>query len=324
MKKIALCLVVISFFLKSQASYTHWVFEGAGIRGIAYVGAIKELDKQKHLDSLQVVGGTSAGSITACFLALGFTPEQMEFELRKLNFRKFNDNTIPLFSGMRNIMKYYGWYKGDAFENWARNLIASKTQNPNITFKQLHNNPKYKDLYIMGVSVNNQKSINFNYKTYPDMQIATAVRISMSIPYYFKAVIIDSAGNRLAKIPNNGYYDICVDGGITSNLPIELFDNVPQENILGFQIVRKEQLQYDATEKIAPYKDMKKVGTFMKAIYNLGKEDKQNLKLRNYPNVKIINISDGNVGPRIRKLKKKTVDLLLENGKSAAREIDSQ
>ncbi len=312
--------MILLFFIEAKATYTHWVFEGAGIRGIAYVGAIKELDKKHYLDSLEVVGGTSAGSITACLLSLGFTPEEMETELQTLNFRKFNDNRIPLFSGLRNITKYYGWYKGDAFEKWIRKLIKTKTQNPNITFKDLHDNQRYKDLYIMGASINNQRSINFNYKTYPNMQIATAVRISMSIPYYFKPVIINATGQRLFEKPRSGRYDLCVDAGITSNLPIELFD-VPEENILGFQIVRSEQMKYDATKKIAPYNNIRGIGSFIKAVYNLTKESRQNLKLANYKQVKLINISDGDVGPRIRKLKKQTVELLLNNGTQAAKQL---
>jgi len=316
MKRIILSLFVLLVCFKSRGAYTHWVFEGAGIRGIAYIGAIKELDKLHYLDSLQVVGGTSAGSLTACFLALGFTPEEMETELRQLNFRKFNDNTLPLVSGLRNMIKHFGWYQGDVFEKWNRDLIATKTNNPNITFRELHDNPKYKDLYIMGASINNQRSINFNYKTYPDMEIATAIRVSMSIPYYYKSVIIDSNGKRLNEQPQQGAYDICVDGGMTSNLPVELF-STPQESILGFQIVREEQLKYDSQKQTAPFSSVKNIGTFVKAIYNLTKENTQNLKLAKYEQVKLVNISDGNVGPRIRKLKKKTVDLLLENGRSA-------
>src|SRR5690606_17530625 len=122
-------------------------------------------------------------------------------------------------------------------------------------------------------------------------------------------------------------YDVCVDGGITSQLPIEIFD-VPQENILAFQIVREDQLVYDASqpntepsEKIAPYSVMNGLGDYIKATYNLSKEYKQNLKLEDYPKVKLVNISDGNVGPRIRKLKSSTVDLLLENGKTGVEKV---
>ncbi len=312
MKKAILSIFILFASFQSQATYTHWVFEGAGIRGIAYVGALKELEKKNYLDSMQAVGGSSAGAITACFLSLGFSPEEMEYHLLKMNFADFNDNKFPLVSGIRNTKRFFGWYEGRVFEKWIRKHIASKTGNPNITFKEIHTNPKYKDLYILGTSVNNQKSLHFNYRTYPDMEIATAVRISMSIPYYFKSVCIDTNGKVLKKIPSTGYYDLCVDGGISSNLPVEMF-TVPQENILAFQIVREAQLKSKNPNSIAPFR-VNKMSYFMKALYNLTMDSRQLLKMENFKKVKIIQISDGEIGPKIKKLKKASVRLLLENG----------
>ncbi len=319
MKKCLLVLTILLLVINTHATYTHWVFEGAGIRGIAYVGALKQLEKGYYLDSIEAVGGSSAGAITACFLALGYTPLEMEQKLLAMNFQDFNDNKFPLLSGLRNIKKFYGWYEGRVFEKWIRGHIEAKTGNAHLTFKELHDNKSYKDLSIMGTSVNNQRSIRFNYHTYPTMEVATAVRISMSIPYYFKSVCIDSAGNHLKKIPNTGYYDLCVDGGITSNLPVELF-NVPQEQILAFQIVRKAQLQNENAEEIAPYK-VSNFSFFMKALYNLVMESRQSMKLKNYERVTMVKISDGGIGPKIRKLKKKDVELLLNNGYSAIKEV---
>jgi len=304
---------------KSRGAYTHWVFEGAGIRGIAYVGAIKELQKKQYLDSVQVVGGSSAGAITACFLSLGFTPEEMEYHLLKMNFADFNDNRFPIISGMRNTKRFFGWYEGRVFEKWIGKHIESKTGNAHITFQEIHDNPKFKDLYIMGTSVNNQRSIHFNYKSYPNMEIATAVRISMSIPYYFKSVCIDSCGNVLKKIPEKGYYDLCVDGGISSNLPVEMFE-VPQDNILAFTIEREEQINCKDPNTIAPFK-VNSMSYFMKALYSLTMDSKQLLKLEKYKDIKIIQISDGGIGPKIKKLKKERVRLLLENGSKAAKKI---
>jgi len=312
MKKTCLFLLLFFFSAQSKAAYTHWVFEGAGIRGIAYVGALKALDKTKQLDAIEAVGGSSAGAITACFLALGYTPLEMEKHVLAMNFQDFNDNKFPLISGMRNIKKHYGWYEGRVFEKWIRGHIAARTGNAHITFGQLHDNKAYKDLSIMGTSVNNQRSIVFNYKTYPAMEIATAVRISMSIPYYFKTVCIDSVGRHLKKIPRTGYYDLCVDGGISSNLPVELFA-VPQEQILAFQIVRKDQMENKNAKEIAPYK-VNNFSFFMKALYNLVMESRQSMKLKNYGDVRMVKISDGGIGPKIRKLKKKDVQLLLNNG----------
>jgi NTE family protein len=312
MKKACSILFFLFISISSKATYTHWVFEGAGIRGIAYVGALKALDEKHYLDSIQMVGGSSAGAITACFLALGYSPQEMEEKLLAMNFQDFNDNKFPLVSGIRNINKFYGWYEGRVFEKWIRGHIAARTGNGNITFKELHDQAQYKDLAIMGTSVNNQRSIRFDYETYPNMEVATAVRISMSIPYYFKAVCIDSFGHDLSKIPDNGYYDLCVDGGISSNLPVELFD-VPQRQILAFQIVREAQLANKNTDEIAPYK-VSNFSFFMKALYNLVMESRQSLKLKNYEQVKMIEISDGGIGPKIKKLKRKDVELLLNNG----------
>ncbi len=320
MKKLLLSLFILLLSFQSYATYTHWVFEGAGIRGIAYVGAIKQLQKQHYLDSLQVVGGSSAGAITACFLSLGFTPEEMEYHLLKMNFADFNDNKFPLISGIRNTKRFFGWYEGRVFEKWIGKHIESKTGNPHITFKEVHDNPTYKDLYIMGTSVNNQRSIHFNYKTYPNMEIATAVRISMSIPYYFKSVCIDSTGRVLKNIPKTGYYDLCVDGGISSNLPVEMFD-VPQENILAFQIVREAQLKIKDANQIAPFR-VDKMSYFMKALYNLTMDSRQQLKMEKFKNVKLIQISDGEIGPKIKKLKKESVQLLLNNGASATKDLN--
>lgn len=318
MKKLLLSLFIILSF-KSYGAYTHWVFEGAGIRGIAYAGSIKELEKQQYRDSVQAFGGSSAGAITACFLALGYSADEMQKELLTMNFADFNDNKFPIISGIRNTKKWFGWYEGRVFEKWIRNRIALKTTDPNITFKELHDNPKYKDLFIWGTSINNQKGINFNYRTYPNMKIATAVRISMSIPYYFKTVCIDSTGKRLKKIPTKGYFDLCVDGGMSSNLPIEMFD-VPQENILGFQIIRKAQTNMKKSHEIAPFK-VDNFGYYTKALYNLIMDSRQNLKLKSYPKVKLIKISDGDIGPKIKKLKKSNVQLLLDNGSNTVLEF---
>ena len=52
--------------LASEVKYENLVFEGAGIRGIAYCGALMELDEKGMLADIKRVGGTSSGAITAC------------------------------------------------------------------------------------------------------------------------------------------------------------------------------------------------------------------------------------------------------------------
>jgi NTE family protein len=53
-----------------QSNYKNLVFEGAGIRGLAYAGVIQELESNGTLNNIEKVGGTSAGAIIATAVAL--------------------------------------------------------------------------------------------------------------------------------------------------------------------------------------------------------------------------------------------------------------
>ena len=58
---------------------------GGGIRGIAHAGVLKALDDNKI--KIDVIGGTSAGSMVASLYAIGYSPEEI-FELFKKNAKK--------------------------------------------------------------------------------------------------------------------------------------------------------------------------------------------------------------------------------------------
>lgn len=53
-------------------AYTNLVFEGGGIRGVAYAGALQELEARNVLDSIGQCGGTSVGAVAAMLMALGY------------------------------------------------------------------------------------------------------------------------------------------------------------------------------------------------------------------------------------------------------------
>lgn len=54
--------------------FRNLVFEGGGVKGIAYVGALGVLEERKITLNIERIGGTSAGAINAILLGLGFTP----------------------------------------------------------------------------------------------------------------------------------------------------------------------------------------------------------------------------------------------------------
>ena len=52
--------------------FRNLVFEGGGVKGIAYLGALDVLGSKGILEAIERIGGTSAGAINAVLLGLGF------------------------------------------------------------------------------------------------------------------------------------------------------------------------------------------------------------------------------------------------------------
>jgi predicted acylesterase/phospholipase RssA len=53
------------------------VLSGGSIRGVAHIGMLKALEEHDLLDDIQVVVGTSAGSIVGSMFAFGYSPDQI-------------------------------------------------------------------------------------------------------------------------------------------------------------------------------------------------------------------------------------------------------
>src|SRR5688572_6713037 len=92
-------LLMFSLTVKGQP-VKNLVFEGAGIRGVAYVGAINELQNRNLLSQIEKVGGTSAGAIAALTVALGYNAHEIENIIYKTKIQKFNDGKFFFVGGI--------------------------------------------------------------------------------------------------------------------------------------------------------------------------------------------------------------------------------
>jgi NTE family protein len=294
------------------------VFEGAGIRGIAYCGAIIEMESAGMLQYIEKVGGTSAGAIVALTISLGYTGREIREIVAGTNFKKFNDGHYFFAGGINRINKYFGWYRGQRVENWLGELIDQRTGNADITFEGLHQKG-FRDLYITGTCLNKQKLIIFSYETYPKMKVKDAVRISMSIPLYFESVFIDPGGKVIRHPKHTEGLDVMVDGGFTGNFPIRIFDTGGKydSGTIGFRIDSDEQIKNDRESKnIAPM-PVGNLKEYMNAFYNMVIESLNRQPLTAEDWQRTISISDGKIGPRIRKLSEEELTILIGNGKQA-------
>ena len=195
-------------------NFKNLIFEGGGVKGIAYVGALDILQEKEILKDIERIGGTSAGAINAILVALNFSQEETRDILWSLDFKKLMDDTWGVMRDIKRLVDEYGWYKGDYFRKWIGKLIKDKTGNSESTFADLEalkEKKGFKSLYFMGTNLSTGYSEVFSAEHTPRMCVADAVRISMSIPLFFAA-----------KRSTRG--DVYVDGGVLDNYPVKLFD----------------------------------------------------------------------------------------------------
>lgn len=193
--------------------FRNLVFEGGGVKGIAYVGAMQILAQRGMLEGIRRVGGTSAGAINALILALGCDVSEQNQILRSTDFKRFMDDSFGVIRDIRRLARNFGWHKGEFFEGWVAELVKEKTGSKRTTFGDLREMDR-PDLYVIGTNLSTGFAEVFSHERHADMPLVQAVRISMSIPLFFAAV---RHGPR---------DDVYVDGGVQLNYPVKLFDRL--------------------------------------------------------------------------------------------------
>ena len=224
--------------MTNKYHFKNLVFEGGGVKGIAYVGALRELEQRQILPNIQRIAGTSAGAINAVLLALGYTLDETSAILARLDFRSFKDDSWGVGRDAKRLLTEFGWYRGDYFRKWIGGLIEDKTGNENATFNDFRN-AGFKDLYLVGTNLSTGFSEVFSYEHTPRMPVADAARMSMSIPLFFSAV-------------RNARRDVYVDGGVLRNYPIKTFDRA---KYIDPELVLKHGLEpgyYKETNRTKP------------------------------------------------------------------------
>ena len=322
--------------------YRNLVMEGGGIRGIAYGGALLELEQRGVLAGLVRVGGTSAGAIQAALLAVGYSAQEIIDVVNATPVQRLNDGRFIFFGGTHRLVKEYGWYRGDEFSTYLGELVARKTNNAHLTLGELHalalKEPgRYRDLYTTGTNLTQQQVQVFSHETTPTMRVADAVRISMSIPLYFRAVLLDAENNVITGTPAPGQpVQVLVDGGLLANYPVNLFDfphympagfvgppdahgHIFNPETLGLRLDRAEQIPLDgipgACRQLAPY-DITDFNTYMGALYTVALENLNPVQPADWP--RTISIDFLNFSPKIKRISDVQKKQLMDSGRRGA------
>ncbi len=198
-----------------QAQQVGLVLSGGGAKGLAHIGVIKALEENGI--PIDYITGSSIGSIIGGLYACGYTPDQMVEIFQSDEFYIWSKGIIP--------EKYIYYYKKpcpdasmftfsiDFEEGLPKTRFPSyliPTHQMDIAFMQIFSpsiakaNYNFDSLMVpfraVASDIYKKKSVIFK-----SGDLGTAIRASMTFPFYFRPIMVDS-------IP-------LFDGGIFNNFP---------------------------------------------------------------------------------------------------------
>jgi NTE family protein len=219
------------------------VLAGGGARGGAHVGVLKVLEELQI--PVDVIVGTSMGSIIGGLYASGMSPDQMQIEIgaidwidvfddapsrKNLSFRRKQDDNAALFDfevgvGKSGFKLPAGFIAGSKL-----NFILRKLTMPAATIQD------FDDLPIPFRSVAGDLSTG-DAVVIDSGELTLALRASMAIPGVFTPV--EWNGHTL------------VDGGIVRNLPVDIMRAIGPDIIIAVDVGTQPKELVEGEEKSA-------------------------------------------------------------------------
>jgi NTE family protein len=230
--------------MNASELHADFVFEGGGVKGIGLAGALATLEERDY--RAQNIAGTSAGAITAALLAAGYSASELREIIVSLDYRQFQDrgweDKIPLIERSLSMLLDLGLYEGDRFLEWIRERLVAKGVHTfaDLVHDEFADDPRYRSrLQVVASDVTTHELLVLPRDATKlgiqpdDLDVALAVRMSMSIPVFFEPVRVVNE--------KTGQVHVIVDGGMLSNFPVWLFDcpdgDVPEWPTFGLLLV---------------------------------------------------------------------------------------
>lgn len=221
MKRYLLLLVLaLCCFHIAQAQKVGLVLSGGGAKGMTHIGIIRALEENNI--PIDYIAGTSMGAIVGSLYAMGYSPDDMEALLRSPDFKRW-------YSGQVEPQYEYYFKKGRPTPEFLNirfafrdSLRAKSLRLPTSMVNPIQMNLVFVELFARSTAACHG---NFDYLFVPFRCIASdvynkkplvmrngdlgdAVRASMSFPFVFKPIEIDSI--------------LAYDGGIYNNFPTDV------------------------------------------------------------------------------------------------------
>ena len=184
---------------------------GGGIRGIAHAGVLKAFEDNDI--KIDVIGGTSSGSLVASLYAMGYSPYYIYILFKKYAKDIVEINSTPIITGIGSFVKnkkisVTGLKTGERIEEAYNHLAERKGVKKVSDITRI-------PLVIPTVDLNTSKEYIFTNnimdfkedKYISDISLGKAVRASSSFPAVFSP----------CKYKKFRF----LDGGVLNNIPVE-------------------------------------------------------------------------------------------------------
>jgi len=214
-KYLALFISICFFTMNSQQIGV--VLSGGGSAGIAHIGVLKALEENNI--PIDYITGTSSGALIGAYYAIGYSPEQIEKIVLSDFFQSAAKGELKYQDGyyfkQRNTYGSWITFRVDPKEQAIRNLPTNVINSIPIDYYLMESfsaassivSNNFDSLFVpfrcLASDVKNKKSIVFK-----NCNLSTAVRASMSYPFYLRPILVNN--------------QLLFDGGLYNNFPINV------------------------------------------------------------------------------------------------------
>lgn len=211
------------------------VLSGGGASGMCHVGVLKALEENNI--PIDYICGTSIGGLIGAYYAIGYSPEEIEKLVRTPFFGSIQRGELPVkYEYMsKKREEFAGWvtFKYDLRDNFLKNLPTNVINSMPIDYylmetftgvsNKMHNN--FDSLFVpyrcVAADIEFKKSVVFKNGDLP-----SAVRASMSYPFYLRPISIDGK--------------LLFDGGLYNNFPTDvMLSDFNPDFIIGSNVAEK-------------------------------------------------------------------------------------
>lgn len=228
------------------------VLSGGGAKCMAQIGALRVIEEAGI--KIDYVAGTSMGAIIGAMYSLGYTVDEIEKYMRKVDWDALLSNEIP-----RNRLSYYDR------KSESRYLLTFPIEDNKVTLPKGLNYAQY---ILKQLSYLTQKSYQYDsFKDFPIPFLCVATNLENGEMKIFEDGSLSDALRASSAFPSlftpyelNG--NLYVDGGVVNNYPVEPLKERGMDYIIGIDV---QDFLYEKDQLNSVVRILEQTGSFTNA-----------------------------------------------------------